>query len=160
MEEQLGKDARCSDESMRHSCGVTAEGGSGEEEGQCIRALLNFGRALGETIERGLGCGEWLHGGGVGAGMVMAADLSVRLGMCDREGALKLRDLIAKAGLPIAPPPGLVNQFTELMGRDKKVSDSGLRLVLLEALGKAKLVDNVDDVMLQQTISGSDRLLS
>ena len=46
------------------------------------------------------------------------------------------------------------------MGRDKKVSDSGLRLVLLEALGKAKLVDNVDDVMLQQTISGSDRLLS
>jgi 3-dehydroquinate synthase len=156
----LAMDAQCIAQTVKRSCEIKAEIVGQDEKEQGIRALLNFGHTFGHAIENGLGYGEWLHGEAVGAGMVMAADLSVRLGMCDREGALKLRDLIAKAGLPIVPPPGLVNQFTELMGRDKKVSDSGLRLVLLEALGKAKLVDNVDDVMLQQTISGSDRLLS
>ena len=156
----LAMDAQCIAQTVKRSCEIKAEIVGQDEKEQGIRALLNFGHTFGHAIENGLGYGEWLHGEAVGAGMVMAADLSVRLGMCDREDALKLRDLIAKAGLPIAPPPGLVNQFTELMGRDKKVSDSGLRLVLLEALGKAKLVDNVDDVMLQQTISGSDRLLS
>jgi len=156
----LAMDAQCIAQTVKRSCEIKAQIVGQDEKEQGIRALLNFGHTFGHAIENGLGYGEWLHGEAVGAGMVMAADLSVRLGMCDREDALKLRDLIAKAGLPIAPPSGLVNQFTELMGRDKKVSDSGLRLVLLEALGKAKLVDNVDDVMLQQTISGSDRLLS
>jgi 3-dehydroquinate synthase len=156
----LAMDAQCIAQTVKRSCEIKAEIVGQDEKEHGVRALLNFGHTFGHAIENGLGYGEWLHGEAVGAGMVMAADLSVRLGMCDKQDAQKLKDLIAKAGLPIAPPPGLVNQFTELMGRDKKVSDAGMRLVLLEAVGNAKLVDNVDGAMLQQTISGSDRLLS
>lgn len=160
IEELLAMDAICLAKTVKRSCEIKAEIVGEDEKEQGVRALLNFGHTFGHAIENGLGYGEWLHGEAVGAGMVMAADLSVRLGMCEKDDALKLKALIAKAGLPIAPPPGLVNQFTELMGRDKKVSDTGLRLVLLEAVGRAKLVDNVDDTMLQQTISGSARLLA
>jgi 3-dehydroquinate synthetase len=59
-------------------------GWSGQDEReQGLRAILNFGHTFGHAIESGLGYGEWLHGEGVGCGMVMAAHLSERLGLVD-----------------------------------------------------------------------------
>ena len=47
-----------------------------------------------------------------------------------------------RAGLPLVPPPSMnVDQFLQLMGRDKKVIDGRLRLVLLEGLGQAVVSD-------------------
>ncbi len=61
-------------------------GGAGREESG-LRAILNYGHTFGHAIEAGLGYGEWLHGEAVGAGMVMAADLSRPSG-ADRRGHL------------------------------------------------------------------------
>ena len=146
-------------EAVRRSCEIKAKIVSEDETEKGVRALLNFGHTFGHAIENGLGYGEWLHGEAVAAGMVMAADLSHRLGMCDRREARRLKALLAKAGLPTAPPAGLVNQFIELMSRDKKVSDQGIRFVLMEAIGRTKLVEGVDRSKLQETLNAGDHLL-
>ena len=67
-----------------------------------LRAILNFGHTFGHAIEAGLGYGAWLHGEAVGCGMVMAADLSARLGLIDaalRRSACARS--IERAGLPV-----------------------------------------------------------
>ena len=49
-----------------------------------------------------MGYGAWLHGEGVGAGMVMAAELSHRLGLVDDAFVARLKVLVQRAGLPAA----------------------------------------------------------
>jgi 3-dehydroquinate synthase len=159
VEQILNLDRDIVAQAIRKSCEIKARIVSEDERESGVRALLNFGHTFGHAIENGLGYGQWLHGEAVGAGMVMAADLSVRLGLCRREDGRRLKSLVEKVGLPIAPPTSLVNQFTELMSRDKKASDKGLRFVLLSELGKARLVEDIDASTLQLTINAGSHLL-
>lgn len=101
------------------------------------RALLNLGHTFGHAIETGLGYGEWLHGEAVGAGTVMAAELSRRLGWLTDLEFERTRALLAAAGLPIVGAPLGVERYIDLMGHDKKVIAGKLRLVLLKHLGEA-----------------------
>ncbi|MCB1644993.1 MAG: 3-dehydroquinate synthase [Pseudomonadales bacterium] len=130
---------------IKRSCEIKAEIVARDEKEAGERALLNLGHTFGHAIETGLGYGEWLHGEAVGAGMVMAGALSHRLGMLSEEELRRLKTLIVAARLPVDAPESLRNEFLTLMYRDKKVTDGGLRLVLLERLGKAVLRDNVSD---------------
>jgi 3-dehydroquinate synthase len=101
------------------------------------RALLNLGHTFGHAIETGLGYGEWLHGEAVGAGTVMAAELSRRLGWLTDAEFERARKLLAAAGLPVVGAPLGVDRYIDLMGHDKKVIAGKLRLVLLRHLGEA-----------------------
>jgi 3-dehydroquinate synthase len=101
------------------------------------RALLNLGHTFGHAIETGLGYGEWLHGEAVGAGTVMAAELSRRLGWLTDIEFERTRKLLAQAGLPVVGAPLGVDRYIDLMGHDKKVIAGKLRLVLLKKLGEA-----------------------
>ncbi|KPK34097.1 MAG: 3-dehydroquinate synthase, partial [Betaproteobacteria bacterium SG8_40] len=106
------------------------------------RALLNFGHTFGHAIEAGLGFGTWLHGEAVGAGMLLAAKLSVRLGNIGEQDMLRLEHLLRRAGLPTEAPALGAQRYLELMGYDKKVHDGKLRLVLLKSIGAAYLSDD------------------
>jgi 3-dehydroquinate synthase len=68
-----------------------------------LRAILNFGHTFGHAFEAGLGYGQWLHGEAVAAGMVMAAELSVRAGTLARADATRVRALCC-------PRPGCPSQ--------------------------------------------------
>lgn len=108
-----------------------------EREGG-IRAILNLGHTFGHAIETDQGYGNWLHGEAVATGMLMAADLSARLGWIANSDVDRISDLLVKAHLPIQCPQGMsANRFKELMAVDKKVLDGKLRLVLLRAMGDA-----------------------
>ncbi|MFY0640866.1 MAG: 3-dehydroquinate synthase [Bermanella sp.] len=108
-----------------------------EREGG-IRAILNLGHTFGHAIETDQGYGNWLHGEAVATGMLMAADLSARLGWIASSDVNRISDLLVKAHLPIQCPKGMsANRFKELMAVDKKVLDGKLRLVLLRAMGDA-----------------------
>jgi 3-dehydroquinate synthase len=107
-----------------------------KESGQ--RALLNLGHTFGHAIETGMGYGQWLHGEGVATGMVLAAELSRDLGWIDTGTVNRVRDLVARARLPVKAPESLSSErFIELMSVDKKVQDGQLRLVLMKALGQS-----------------------
>ena len=124
------------------------------EAGQ--RALLNLGHSFGHAIEAGTGYGTWLHGEAVGAGLVMAAQLSARLGWIDAAAVARIRALVAACGLPVQPPTSLSGErWLELMAIDKKVQAGRLRLVLLKGIGEAVLTADVDPGLLRASIASA-----
>ena len=101
------------------------------------RALLNLGHTFGHAIETGAGYGVWLHGEAVAVGMLMAAELSRRLGWLEATDVSRVRDLLLRAGLPVQGAALGAQRYLDLMGHDKKVVAGRLRLVLLKKLGEA-----------------------
>jgi 3-dehydroquinate synthase len=118
---------------VRRSCEIKAHVVGADEKEAGLREILNFGHTFGHAIEAGLGYGEWLHGEGVGCGMVMAAALSARLGQVDEAFARRIEALVARAGLPVRGPASLSPQrYLELMRVDKKAQGGDIRFVLLD----------------------------
>jgi 3-dehydroquinate synthase len=133
----LARDERALAHAVRRSCEIKAAVvGQDEREGG-VRAILNFGHTFGHAIESGLGYGAWLHGEAVGCGMVMAADLSARLGLIDRPYADRLTRLIARAGLPVTGPTLGAARYLDLMRVDKKAEGGAIRFVVIDAPGRA-----------------------
>jgi 3-dehydroquinate synthase len=139
-------------EAVARSCEIKAAVVERDEREGGVRAILNFGHTFGHAIEAGLGYGEWLHGEAVGAGMVMAADLSHRLGLIDAALPVRLRDVIAQAGLPVRGPAWPASRYVELMSVDKKAERGTPRFVLLERLGAAR-IQRVPDGPLAETLA-------
>ncbi len=121
---------------IRRSCEIKAEIVAEDEREHGRRALLNLGHTFGHAIETATGYGEWLHGEAVGTGMLMAADLSHRLGWIEATDVGRIRALLARAGLPVAAPPIGASRALELMGMDKKVLAGRIRLVLMRKVGE------------------------
>jgi 3-dehydroquinate synthase len=122
---------------VRRSCEIKAAVVGADERESGLRAILNFGHTFGHAIEVGLGYGEWLHGEAVGCGMVMAAELSRRLGLIDAAYAQRLRTLVERAGLPVRGPALGADRYMELMRHDKKAEGGEIRFVVIEAPGRA-----------------------
>lgn len=149
----LARDAAALSEAIERSCRIKAEIVGRDERESGLRALLNLGHTFGHAIETGLGYGAWLHGEAVAAGMVMAADLSARLGWLRPEEVARVTRLLARAGLPVQGPAGLDEErFLALMAVDKKVQDGKLRLILLRALGEGVICDDVAPELLRATL--------
>ena len=141
------------------SCKIKAQVVAEDERESGVRALLNLGHTFGHAIETAQGYGNWLHGEAVGTGMLMAADLSARCGWLNANDVARTRALIEAAGLPVQPPEDMsAEQFVSLMSVDKKVLDGRLRLVLLQAVGAAVVTDEVDSVLLHETLTAGPDL--
>src|SRR5690606_10350070 len=128
---------------VRRCCEIKAEVVGQDERETGLRAILNFGHTFGHAIEAGMGYGVWLHGEGVAAGMVMAAELSRRLGLVDAAFVQRLRTLIERAGLPTRGPvldaQDNAGRYLELMRVDKKAEAGAIRFVLIDGPGRAVL---------------------
>jgi 3-dehydroquinate synthase len=122
---------------IARSCEIKAKVVARDEREHDLRAILNFGHTFGHAIEAATGYETYLHGEAVGLGMLLAADLSQRLGMIDAGVRNRIRDLLQRAGLPTEVPRIGATRALELMQMDKKVRAGALRLVLLEKLGRA-----------------------
>ncbi|MFM8999763.1 MAG: 3-dehydroquinate synthase [Actinomycetota bacterium] len=108
------------------------------------RLVLNYGHTLGHALERLDGFGVRTHGEAVAVGMRFAARLAARIGvgssaLVDRHdallGALGLGDV---GGLPAT------EDLLAALRMDKKYA-GGLRFVLLEALGRPRVVEGVGE---------------
>jgi 3-dehydroquinate synthase len=137
---------------VRRSCELKAMVVGVDERESGLRAILNFGHTFGHAIEAGLGFGVWLHGEAVAAGMVMAADLSERLGLIPAGFKTRLVALLQRAGLPtVGPALAGVDEYLHHMRVDKKAEAGGIRFVLIESLGKA-VVRAAPDALVVQTL--------
>jgi 3-dehydroquinate synthase len=125
------------------SCRIKAQIVAADERETGERALLNFGHTFGHAIETATGYGTWLHGEAVGAGMLLAARLSETQTGLPAEDTTRLRLLLERLAVPVVPPRLPAARWLELMQRDKKVQEGTLRLILLEALGRARVVAGV-----------------
>ncbi|WP_328986690.1 3-dehydroquinate synthase [Thiorhodovibrio winogradskyi] len=150
------RDAVALIEAIERSCQNKAEVVEADERELGQRALLNLGHTFGHAIEAGLGYGDWLHGEAVAAGMVMAAELSRQLGWLDAAAVSRIRRLLTRFGLPVAPPPGLGGErMLELMAVDKKVRAGAPRLVLLQGIGSALVTRDVTAEQIMASIDAT-----
>jgi len=137
---------------VRRSCEIKADVVGQDEREQGLRAILNLGHTFGHAIETASGYGNWLHGEAVAAGMVMAADMSERLGWLQPAERDRVTQVLTRLGLPVAPPRIGAQRGRELMGMDKKVLGGRIRLVLLQGLGRAAVVDDYAEQALDATL--------
>ena len=138
---------------IHRSCELKAQVVLRDEHEQGERALLNFGHTFGHAIETATGYTQWLHGEAVAAGMLIAADLSARLGLISAPDVQRVRDLLQRAGLATPPPRIGAERARQYLSMDKKVKGGRIRLVLLEALGRARFTADYPDDALAGTLA-------
>nr|WP_315465394.1 3-dehydroquinate synthase [uncultured Rhodoferax sp.] len=155
MDRLVQLDSQALAHAVKRSCELKAWVVGQDERESGLRAILNFGHTFGHAIEAGLGYGEWLHGEAVGCGMVMAAHLSLRLGLVDSVFVERLTRIIASAGLPVRGPQLDVQdnagRYVELMRHDKKSEAGEIRFVLIDGPGKA-VMRGAPDAMVREVI--------
>ncbi len=142
---------------VQRSCEIKAWVVGQDERESGLRAILNFGHTFGHAIEAGLGFGVWLHGEAVGCGMVMAAELSQRLGKVDAAFVARLKALIERAGLPVRGPVLNANDnaldYIEHMRLDKKAVGGDIQFVVIDQPGQAA-VQGAPDAVVREVIDG------
>jgi 3-dehydroquinate synthase len=150
------------------SCRAKAAIVSRDERENGERALLNLGHTFGHALEAATGFSDRLfHGEGVSVGMVLAAEFSAQLGMISEADATRVERHLACVGLPthlqdIAgfAQEGLADAdaLMALMAQDKKVKRGRLTFILLQAVGRAVVANDVEPALvrdfLQQKLSG------
>ena len=136
---------------IARSCEIKADVVQQDEREGGLRAILNFGHTFGHAIEAGLGFGVWLHGEAVGCGMVMAAELSFRLGYIDYVSKTRIKQLVEDAGLPVIAPDLGEQRWLELMEVDKKNEGGQIKFILLKPLG-ASIISSVPEAVLLETL--------
>jgi len=152
MDKLLARDTAALQYAIARSCQNKADVVAADERESGERALLNLGHTFGHAIESGMGYGVWLHGEGVAAGTIMAADLSQRLGWISAQDMARIRGLFERAGLPVVAPDLGAEKYLELMGLDKKVEGGKMRFVLLKQVGQAVVYGDVPPDLLRQTL--------
>jgi 3-dehydroquinate synthase len=155
MDALLARDVQALAHAVQRSCEIKAwVVGQDEREGG-LRAILNFGHTFGHAIEAGMGYGAWLHGEAVGCGMVMAAELSKRMGLVDEAFVSRLTALIVRAGLPTVGPildaTDNAGRYLQLMRLDKKSDAGEIKFVLIDGPSRA-CMRSAPDALVREVI--------
>jgi len=153
MHRLIARDPEILNQAIQRSCENKAEIVAADEKERGVRALLNLGHTFGHAIENGMGYGVWLHGEAVAAGIVMAAELSLRMKLINDADVERIRNLFLQAKLPVIPPNMPPEKYLELMALDKKVESGKTRFILLNRIGEAVMRADISSAVLKETIS-------
>jgi 3-dehydroquinate synthase len=153
VEKLLALDAGALAHAIHRSCELKADVVRRDERETGDRALLNLGHTFGHAIETATGYTQWLHGEAVATGMVIAADMSARLGLLASADVQRVRELLTRIGLPVEAPRVGAERALGYMSVDKKVKAGRIRLVLLERLGNARFTADYADDALNSTLN-------
>lgn len=105
------------------------------------RRILNFGHTVGHALEAVTGYRRFRHGEAVGHGMLVAGEISKHLGLLAASELELLRDAVHRCGpLPRAIDLDEVKLMNAIL-RDKKTVAGRIQWVLLERIGRARIVD-------------------
>ena len=148
----LARDTDALTHAIRRSCEIKAEIVARDERELGDRALLNLGHTFGHAIESATNYSTWLHGEAVGAGMLLAADMSQRLGWMSGADVERIERMLKAFGLRTDVSELAAGTLAEKMKIDKKVAAGRIRLVLLKAIGKSVVTGDYDDDALRETL--------
>lgn len=125
-----------------------------EREEKGIRTILNFGHTVGHAIEAASSYKGYNHGEAVALGMLVACDISSALKLVDDKSTGRIERLIKLIGLPTRIKGVSLKKIVSAHYRDKKFIGSKNRLVLLEGIGKTKIVENIPLKVIREAICG------
>ena len=124
-----------------------------EQETSGMRAILNFGHTIGHGIEASVPYGKLLHGEAIALGMRAALHLSVTRNALSPSDAKQVLGVLSHFGLPLVLPKHIETDLVlAKLARDKKFEQGAIRFVLLDALGKAAVHDNISHNELRNAI--------
>ena len=115
------------------------------------RVFLNLGHTFAHALEK---IAHISHGEAVGIGLVLAAKLSVKLGLLSKKESTTIEETVAAAGLPTKSPIP-VTSLAEYMKKDKKRDNRTIRFVLLQSIGKP-IIYNIGIEALKGVLDGID----
>lgn len=153
IDDLLALDAAALTFAIGRSCEIKATIVAEDELERGRRALLNLGHTFGHALEAIGGYGRWLHGEAVAIGTQMAARVSMALDHLDAGERARIERLFERAGLPTRAEGVTVDAVLDRMQLDKKAGAGGLRIVLLERLGRASVVAAPDAAILRTAIA-------
>jgi 3-dehydroquinate synthase len=148
----LARDGAALTHAIGRSCEIKAAIVTRDEREQGERALLNLGHTFGHAIESATNYSTWLHGEAVGAGMLLAADMSQRLGWVSSADVTRVERVLQLFGLRTDVSMLSPATLAENMKIDKKVAAGRIRLVLLKAIGQSVVTGDYDDAALRETL--------
>jgi 3-dehydroquinate synthase len=134
-------------------CRIKAAIVSADERETGARRVLNFGHTAGHAIEAITGYRRFRHGEAVAWGMLVASQVAIGRGLITEDADRALRALVMKLGpLPhVADLPA--GRVLELVGRDKKIVDGLLHVVLPTGIGSVSIVDDVRESELAEALT-------
>ncbi len=125
-----------------------------EKDTKGIRMILNFGHTLGHAIEAASGYKGYNHGEAVALGMLLALDISEKLGLIKPHLAERIELLIRAIGLPVKIAKKIpLSRIIRAHYRDKKFSGARNRFVLIMGIGKTKIVENIPLQVIKKTLA-------
>jgi 3-dehydroquinate synthase len=150
-------DAAALGHAIRRSCEIKAAIVAEDEREHGRRALLNLGHTFGHALEAIGGYERWLHGEAVALGIVLAARTSAALGWIGAADCERIESLLASAGLPVAATGVDPDDVIDRMQLDKKADRKGVKLILVEQLGRAVVAPAPDRSLLRAVIAAASR---
>ena len=137
------------------SCEIKADVVAKDERESGLRVILNYGHTFAHALESQSGYGVLLHGEAVAIGMVMAAELASRIGLCDLSTAERIRGIVEAYGLPTENPISDQDALIESMSMDKKVVAGKVRFILPKKIGEVCTTSDIDGSALRHVLSGA-----
>lgn len=105
-----------------------------------VRLLLNFGHTIGHALENTVGYGIITHGEGVAIGMSQITRVAESKKLTPAGTLEQLNEMIQKFHLPIMSDQWDQKQLFTALTHDKKARGGKINIILLESIGKAKIV--------------------
>ena len=124
-----------------------------DEKESGLRAILNYGHTFGHVIENLCGYGTYIHGEAVAIGMVAVGELANIKGRWGKDDALRQKELIKKAGLPINWPNLETKEVLKTLKGDKKVKDGKIRFILPRRIGEVEIFDDISETDLKECLN-------
>lgn len=115
-----------------------------DPEDSGARKLLNFGHTLGHAFEAAGGFARLRHGEAVAWGIAAALELSEARAGLSAEEAARIRAALARLG-PFPEPDRSPETLRPFLRRDKKATAAGLTGILLESIGRARIVPGINE---------------
>ncbi|MFM7718512.1 MAG: 3-dehydroquinate synthase [Actinomycetota bacterium] len=125
-----------------------------DERDRGARLFLNYGHTLGHALERLGGFDGRTHGEAVAVGMRFAARLAVGLGIGDQDLVARHDRLLAALGLEPRGPYPATDEILAALRMDKKYA-GGVRFVLLEGLGRPRVVEGVGEEAIRAALASA-----
>ncbi|MCH8896254.1 MAG: 3-dehydroquinate synthase [Proteobacteria bacterium] len=144
--EVLLRDRQALSHAIETTCRIKARIVAEDEKETGSRALLNLGHSFAHAIEAESGY-RYLHGEAVAVGLLLAAEVAVRVGLADAELVQRIFDLNERCGLPTGIEGLDPGKLAKAMAMDKKVLSGKLTLVLPEEPGSVVLCDSFDPAL-------------
>lgn len=141
---------------IRRSCEIKAEVVSRDEREGGLRAILNFGHTVGHAVETAESY-TMRHGYAVAIGMVYAARLAHKTGLCDAAVPERVERLVKSYGLPadlsaLSRRPSTL-ELMDTMQVDKKAEGGRVKFVLPTKLGEVVITKEWDEKALKTMLA-------